>query len=133
VRWGFLFLAVLVVLPLGGCATTYKSALAFYDECAAENSSFEAAVACGKQRRNAYCQEHNSCSANGNAFVTYADSLVVSVNQHEMTEAEAQRKWIEFRTAQVNNQRQLAMQAAAVAAASAPTTCIRNGAVTNCF
>ena len=44
-------------------------------------------VACGAQARNAYCQAHNLCSANGNAIVAYADSLVQSVNNHELSEA----------------------------------------------
>ena len=64
-------------------------------------------VACGAQARNAYCQAHNLCSANGNAIVAYADSLVQSVNNHELSEAEARRKWIEFRAARVEAQQQL--------------------------
>jgi uncharacterized protein YecT (DUF1311 family) len=131
-RWILLALAIALPLLMAACAAN-KTAIQHYDECAVENSSFEAMVACGKQRRTAYCQEHNNCSADGNAFVAYADSLVASVNRHEMTEAEAQRRWIEFRTAQVNTQRQLAIQAAAAAAASGPTTCVRNGPVTNCY
>jgi hypothetical protein len=43
------------------------------------------------------------------------------------------QKWIEFRTARADVQHQLTMQAAAVAAASGPTTCVRSGAVTNCY
>ena len=83
-------------------------------------------VACGAQARNAYCQAHNLCSANGNAIVAYADSLVQSVNNHELSEAEARRKWIEFRAARVEAQQQiLAAQAAARAASS--TTCNKVG------
>jgi hypothetical protein len=91
--WNNRSVAVFLALLIGACAAN-KSALQHYDECAVENSSFEAMVACGKQRRMAYCQENNNCSADGKAFVAQANSLVMSVNRHEMTEAEAQRRWV---------------------------------------
>jgi hypothetical protein len=91
----------LFALAFTGCAAQ-KTAFQHYDECALEHASFAAMAGCGKQRRNAYCQEHKNCSADGNSYVAYADSLVVSVNRGEMTEAEASRKWIEFRTTQLN-------------------------------
>ncbi len=120
------------------CAQPLKMAWQHYDECAAQSPPFAAMVACGKQRRGAYCAEQKVCSADGDALVRYADSLVQSINRHEMTEAEAERRWIEFRTARVDQDRQLAAQAAAAAAASAPVpaaprTCIQNGPVTSCF
>jgi hypothetical protein len=123
-------ICILASASLSGCAPP-KTAWSHYDECATQNLPFADMVACGKAHRTAYCEEHHDCSADGNAVVMYADSLVQSVNRHELSEAEAQRKWIEFRTARVDVQRQLAMQAAA--ATAGPTTCVRSGAVTNCF
>jgi hypothetical protein len=131
-RGDFISVVLLLAFAISGCAAQ-KNVFQHYDECAVENSSFAAMVACGKQRRTIYCQEHKSCSANGNAFVAYADSLVISVNRHEMSEAEAQRKWIEFRTAQLNAQRQLAVESAGAAAASGPRTCVQSGTVVNCY
>jgi hypothetical protein len=116
---------------LGGCAQ--KAAWEHYDECAVETSSFQAMVACGKQKRTAYCQAESNCTADGNAVVMYADSLNQSVTNKEMTEAEAARRWIEFRTARADTQRQLAAQAAAARAASGPKTCVQTENVVNCF
>jgi hypothetical protein len=116
-----------MVAALCSCAPL-KSAWTHYDECAMQNSRFADMVSCGKAHRLAYCEEHSECSADGNAVVMYADSLVQSVNRHELSEPEAQRKWIEFRTARVDVQRQLAAQAAA----SGPVTCVHTGAVTTC-
>lgn len=100
------FLAIAFIALLGsglsGCAT--KPAWQYYDECAAQNLPFAAMVECGKQKRTAYCQSGGACSADGNAVVAYADSLVQSVNRREMSEAEAQRKWIEFRMARADEQ-----------------------------
>src|SRR6478752_3962673 len=120
------------VLTLCDCGKTLP-AWTHYDECSNATSSFRDMVACGKQRRTAYCQKKNNCSADGNMVVMYADSLAVSVDRREMSEAEAQRRWIEFRTARVDQQRQLAAAQAAAAAASGPTRCVTSGAVTNCY
>lgn len=129
--------AVLVACAqlLSGCAS--KPAWSFYDECATRNPAFAQMVACGKASRMAYCQAHNACSADGNALMTYADSLVESVERHEMTEPEAQRKWIEFRTGRIESARQAEATAeagaAAAAAASRPRTCTTVGGITNCY
>ena len=64
------------------------------------------------------------------AAPTQRVSLVQSVNRHELSEPEAQRKWIEFRTARADVERQLA---AAAAAASASTTCNKIGNTVTCF
>ena len=122
---------IVLALALGGCAN--KTVVEHYDECALAQPSFRAMIACGKQRRNTYCQAEKGCSADGNAFVAYGDSLVASVDRGEISEAEAQRKWIEFRSAQLNAHRQLAAQNAAAAAASRPRTCYRNGNYVNCY
>ncbi len=120
-------------LIVAGCQATTKSAWEHYDACSLETSSFTKMVECGKQRRQAYCQPNGGCSAIGNSLVQYADSLATSVKRREMTEAEATRRWIEFKVAQQNNSASLAMQSAAIAAASAPRTCMKSGAVINCF
>jgi hypothetical protein len=62
--------SILVAICLSGCGMGTKTAWAHYDECATQNLPFADMVACGKQRRTAYCE--NSCSAEGNAVVMYA-------------------------------------------------------------
>ena len=76
------------VFIVGGCAS--KTAWDHYDACAVKTAS------CGKQERTAYCQEHRTCSAEGNNVVAYADSLVVSVHNGEMSEAEANENGSSF-------------------------------------
>jgi hypothetical protein len=106
------------VFALLACtATAAPKSWTFYDQCAQQTSSFIAMAQCGEANRNAFCQPRNSCSAAGNAFVLYTNSLVASVENHEMTEAEAQRKWIEFRMAQTNADAARAANNAAIAGA----------------
>jgi hypothetical protein len=120
-----LTLAVLCLAPaLAGCFGG-KSAVAYYDECSQQTSSFTAMAACGKQRRNAVCQPDNSCSRDGDAMVAYADSLVASVSTRTMSEPEAQRKWIEFKMARQDAQR-------AAARDDGPMVCNRIGSTTVC-
>jgi hypothetical protein len=90
------FIIMLCGAVLCGCATG-KPAWEHYDDCAAQNASFTAMAACGKQRRNAYCEANHSCAPEGDAVVEYADRLAQAVSRHEMTEAEAQRKWMAYR------------------------------------
>lgn len=126
-------LAVVLSAGLAGCAARSRSAWEFYDECAMQNpASFQAMVACGKERRLAYCQSDNSCSATGNDLMMYADSLVQSVARREMSEAEAQRKWIEFKQARVDERNRLIATIAAGNAASR-RTCVQTGNITNCY
>jgi uncharacterized protein YecT (DUF1311 family) len=129
--------AVLSASVLFGCATAAAPKMAWqhYDECSSETTSFRAMVACGKQRRLAYCQEHRNCDAVGDSLVQYADSLVRSIDSKEMTEAEAQRKWIEFKMTQVNAVRsqQLQAQTNEAIVESGGMTCTRTGAVTSCY
>jgi hypothetical protein len=88
---------------------------------------------CGKQRRMAYCTEHNSCGTSGTAFMQYTDSLVLSVRNKEMTEAEALRRFAEYKTNLIGNVRRDQAIVAAGAAASGPTTCTRIGNTTTCY
>jgi hypothetical protein len=85
--------AILSALFLGSCASpNVTSAWEHYDACSGE-TPFAALVECGKRKRMAYCQTVGGCSSTGNAFVEYADSLVVSVERKKMTEAEALRRF----------------------------------------
>jgi len=97
-RVGAVALAIGCAAVLPGCATIQKPAWEHYDDCAKQNLSFAAMAACGKQRRAAYCEANRgSCAPEGDAVVEYADSLAQAVSRHEISEAEAQRKWMAFR------------------------------------
>jgi hypothetical protein len=104
-RIGFLALTTLIpagVALLPGCATTQKPAWEHYDDCSSQNPSFVAMAACGKQRRAAYCEANRSdCNPVGDAVVAYADSLAQAVSRHEITEAEARRRWLAYRNGQL--------------------------------
>jgi hypothetical protein len=131
VRYLALTLASLI---LTGCALpgpALKQAYEHYDECMAElpGKSFSEIAACGRQRRQAQCTSSNTCSSNGSSFVSYVDSLGSSVERKEMTDNEAKRRYIEFRTSAINTQ----LNRAALQAAQAPTTCVTSGAFANCF
>jgi hypothetical protein len=63
----------------------------------------------------------------------YTDSLVLSVKNKEMTKAEAMRRYAEYKTTMLSNQRRDAAIVAAGAASSGPTTCTRTGNTVNCF
>lgn len=119
----------LTILLTGCMANTYVPPWTFYDQCAQQLSSFSAIAGCGEAKRNAWCTEHHNCTSNDNAFVSYTDSLVASVKNGEMTQEEARRKWIEFRSNQVNAYQQQQM----MAAPRQPMTCISNGPFVNCY
>jgi hypothetical protein len=105
VRIGFIaFIITVCGAVLSGCYAP-RAAWEHYDDCAKQNLSFVDMVACGKQRRTAFCEADHSCAPEGDAVVTYADGLAQSVSRHEMSEAEAQRKWIAFRAGHADVQR----------------------------
>jgi len=84
---------ILLSALLGGCATANVTAVwEHYDACSTANTPFAVIVECGKQRRTAHCVTVGGCSSTGNAFVEYADSLAMSVQRKQLTEAEAQRR-----------------------------------------
>ncbi len=115
---------------VSGCAGLgHPSAISFYDNCAKQGGSFVEMASCGKLNRNSYCESKNLCSADGNAFVLYTDGLAKAVANHEMSEAQAQIKWVEFRNAQLNALR----QRKATLASGGPSTCVTTGNVTNCY
>jgi hypothetical protein len=70
----------------------------YYDQCATENPSFLAMAECGRQKRLAECVPSNTCTSEGTAFMEYVDSLVVSVKNKKMTEAEAMRRYAEYKS-----------------------------------
>ena len=70
----------------------------YYDQCAAENPSFLAMADCGRQKRLAECVPNNSCSPQGTSFMEYVDSLALSVKNKKMTEAEAMRRYAEYKS-----------------------------------
>ena len=102
VRGNFIVLAV-----LGFAAAFLQSACVhsasppvwnYYDQCAAENPSFLAMAECGRQKRLAECTPSNSCSPEGTLFMEYVDSLALSVKNKKMTEAEAMRRYAEYKS-----------------------------------
>jgi hypothetical protein len=70
----------------------------YYDQCAAENPSFVVMAECGRQKRLAECVPSNTCSPEGTAFMEYVDSLALSVKSKKMTEAEAMRRYAEYKS-----------------------------------
>jgi hypothetical protein len=117
---------LLVVMPaLSGCMRT---AWEHYDECAATGSSFQAMAACGKAKRIAYCTSAPvGCSDTDNSFVQFADALSRQVANREMSDAEAMRRYVEYKTAQQNAQHQIqaASAARAISAANAASAASR--------
>lgn len=119
------FFAAGIALSCAGCAQT--SSWEHYDACAKETKSFASMVECGKRRRNAYCASSlGGCSTEGNNVVAYADSLVQSVNARQMTEPEAQRRWIDFKLGRKDKEDQLR-------ASSGPVTCTSIGSTVTCY
>jgi hypothetical protein len=118
-------------LTLSACISN-KQVWSYYDACSG-SPSFVEMVDCGKRTRNAECQAANGCSGPGNNFVAYAEALAGSVRSREISENEARRKLIEFRTTQEGQMRQERQSAAAIAAAAAPVTCTTTFGVTTCY
>ena len=70
----------------------------YYDQCAAENPAFVAMAECGRQKRLAQCASNNSCSLEGTTFMEYVDSLALAVKNKKLTEAEALRRYAEYKS-----------------------------------
>lgn len=99
----YLFFLLFMLIGVTACQTTMgKTSWQHYDECAKIHASFKDMASCGKESRNADCQKDNQCSGRGNALVQYVDSLVVSVEAGELSEAKARREWIRYRTEEEN-------------------------------
>jgi hypothetical protein len=118
------------------CAQVAAVGLSYYDGCSAE-PTFPALAKCMKEQRNTACHAANTCSANGDAAVAYADALAPQVQNREIREGTARTKFTEYRIKALQEQQHdaaaIAAGAAAGAAAAGPTTCIKSGNTTNCF
>lgn len=120
-------LVVLVVAPAtAGCGL--KNAVDVYDECEATTSSFAAMIDCGKRKRAEKCRAAFNCTTEGDRVVAYGDALAQSVKDGSLTEAEARRRWIEFKLARTDEYARRASSTART-----PVTCTTVGGVTNCF
>ena len=86
-----------VALMLTTCASPSRVVWEYYDQCARENPSFLKMAECGRQKRLAECVPNNTCSPEGNMFMEYIDTLVLSVKKKELTEAEAMRRYAEYK------------------------------------
>ena len=86
VRFNFILSAAtrfVTALILTTCASPSRVVWEYYDQCARENPSFLAMAECGRQKRLAECVPNNTCSPEGNMFVQYVDTLVVSVKKKD--------------------------------------------------
>src|SRR3974390_2683870 len=84
-------------LMLATCASPSRVVWEYYDQCARENPTFLAMAECGRQKRLAECVPNNTCSPEGNMFMEYVDTLVLSVKMKELTEAQAMRRYTEYK------------------------------------
>jgi hypothetical protein len=102
VRCDFLLLggaAFIAALVQAGCVhSSAPPVWDYYDQCAAANPSFLAMAECGRQKRMAECVPTNSCSPEGTAFMDYVDSLALSVKSKKLTEADAMRRYAEYKS-----------------------------------
>ena len=101
---GIRFASVLIAASIEtGCVHSQAPPVwGYYDRCAAENPSFLAMAECGRQKRLAECVANNTCSAEGTVFMEYVDSLALSVKNKKMTEAEAMRRYVEYKSGGVS-------------------------------
>jgi hypothetical protein len=93
-KFNFIFSAAtgfVTALLLTTCASPSRVVWEYYDQCTRENASFLAMAECGRQKRLAECVPNNACSPEGNMFMEYVDTLVLSVKKKELTEAQAMR------------------------------------------
>ena len=100
VRFNFILAAAIsfvTALMLTTCASPSRVVWEYYDQCARENPSFLAMAECGRQKRLAECAPNNTCSPEGNVFMGYIDTLVLSVKKKELSEAEAMRRYAEYK------------------------------------
>jgi hypothetical protein len=97
--WLFAGAALIAVLAQAGCVhSSAPPVWDYYDQCAAANPAFLAMAECGRQKRLAECVPKNSCSPEGTALMDYVDSLALSVKSKKLTEAEAMRRYAEYKS-----------------------------------
>jgi len=100
VRFNFILsvaISIVTALMLTTCASPSRVVWEYYDQCARENPSFLAMAECGRQKRLAECVPNNTCSPEGTMFMQYIDTLVLSVKKKELTDAEAMRRYTEYK------------------------------------
>ncbi len=100
VRFNFILSPVIgfvTALMLTTCAPPSRVVWEYYDQCARESPSFLAMAESGRQKRLAACVSNNTCWPEGNIFMEYIDTLVLSVKKKELTEAEAMRRYTEYK------------------------------------
>ena len=100
-RFNFILSAVIVFVAAfmqTGCAHSPPPIWTYYDQCAAENPSFLAMAECGRQKRLAECAANDTCTPEGTTFMEYVDSLALSVKNKKLTEAEAMRRYAEYKS-----------------------------------
>jgi hypothetical protein len=91
-------IGIVAALMLTSCTHSSTVVWEYYDQCAQENPSFLAMAECGRQNRLAECVPNNTCSPEGTMFMQYIDSLALSVRKKELTEAEAMRRYKEYKS-----------------------------------
>jgi hypothetical protein len=99
-RFNFILSAAIgfvTTLMLTTCASPSRVVWEYYDQCGRENPSFLVMAECGRQKRLAECVPNNACSPEGNMFMEYMDTLVLSVKKKELTEAEAMRRYTAYK------------------------------------
>jgi hypothetical protein len=87
----------LASIPLSGCLTMASNIPVWehFDACP-DRSTFHEWVACAKEKRKAAC-DAGRCSSSSSTVVAYVDNLDQAVERRQVTEAEARRKWLQFR------------------------------------
>lgn len=115
---------------VSGCTT--KNAWSHYDECSG-SGSFVAMADCGKKARTVSCAAASNCSAEGDTIVLYVDSLKRSVEKAEMSDAEATRRWLEYRNATRQRLATEVASAPSTVATPGPFTCHTVAGITNCY
>lgn len=100
VRFHFIFSAVIAFVAATMLTKCGNSSVVWehYDQCALENPSFLAMAECGRRKRLAACEPNNTCSPEGTMFMQYVDSLVLLVKKKELTEAEAMRRYTQYKS-----------------------------------
>jgi len=99
-RFNFIWSAAIgfvIALMLTTCASPSRVVWECYDQCARENPTFLVMAECGRQKRLAECVPNNTCSPEGNMFMEYVATLVLSVKKKELTEAQAMRRYTEYK------------------------------------
>jgi hypothetical protein len=112
-------------ISLGGCLTAASNIPVWehFDACP-DQSTFHEWVACAKEKRQAACVA-GRCSSSSSTVVAYVDNLDQAVERRQVTEAEARRKWLQFRQEREvpGDSRDRVAFDKAVAATGAPVFC----------